>query len=332
MARRSAARCVATPCRRKRSGAASQTARALEEVEGARAGGSACTASGERSSTAATTDSTRRGSCPRPGWPGAARDDQRDVGLDGGDDVAGADALGLDEAQQAVARLGERRERLERLEGRGQATAVALVVAWRGAPAVARAASLAGGRGRGGAAGGSHGDGGSSSCIGPSAAWRLDGSPPPWVRRRFRGSPALSAGVDASDLSQACKRRVDAPQRLVAAEQRERSRRSRARPSCPRSRPAPAGRRRWASRRALDHLAQRRLDGLGVEGLDARPAPRARRASAPRPSASEPLLARRAGRRPGRRRRSPPAARSPPASGSSRGRSRPPAPQAAAAR
>ena len=56
-------------------------------------------------------------------------DDQRDVGLDGGDDVAGATALLGDQREQAVARLGERREGLERLEGGGQAAAVALVVA-----------------------------------------------------------------------------------------------------------------------------------------------------------------------------------------------------------
>ena len=87
------------------------------------------TASGERSSTASTTDSTR----PRRlalDLVGEAQDGdhERDVGLDGGDDVAGRDALGGDEAEQAIARLGEGRERLERLEGRRQAPTVALVV------------------------------------------------------------------------------------------------------------------------------------------------------------------------------------------------------------
>ena len=43
----------------------------------------------------------------------------------------GDDALGLHEAEQAVARLGERGERLEGLEGRGQAAAMALVVTAR---------------------------------------------------------------------------------------------------------------------------------------------------------------------------------------------------------
>ena len=54
-------------------------------------------------------------------------DDQRDVGLDGAHDLAGRGPLLGDEGEQAVARLGERREDLERLEGGGQALAVALV-------------------------------------------------------------------------------------------------------------------------------------------------------------------------------------------------------------
>ena len=55
-------------------------------------------------------------------------DDERDVALDGGDDLARVDALLADEAQHAVARLGECREALERLEGGREAPAVALVV------------------------------------------------------------------------------------------------------------------------------------------------------------------------------------------------------------
>ena len=57
------------------------------------------------------------------------RDDEGDVGLDGGDDVAGRDPVGRDEAQQTVARLGQGREVLQRLEGSRQTTAMALVVA-----------------------------------------------------------------------------------------------------------------------------------------------------------------------------------------------------------
>src|SRR5919201_119656 len=50
------------------------------------------------------------------------RDDERHVGLDGGDDVAGGDPLGGHQEQQAVARLREGGERLEGLE-RGWAPA-----------------------------------------------------------------------------------------------------------------------------------------------------------------------------------------------------------------
>ena len=52
-------------------------------------------------------------------------DGQRDVGLDGLDDVAGRGALLAQEAQKPVARLGQRREGLEGLEGGGQPAAVA---------------------------------------------------------------------------------------------------------------------------------------------------------------------------------------------------------------
>ena len=54
------------------------------------------------------------------------RDDERDVGLDGLDDLGERHAVAADEGEQPVARLGERREALERLERRGQTAAVAL--------------------------------------------------------------------------------------------------------------------------------------------------------------------------------------------------------------
>jgi hypothetical protein len=54
-------------------------------------------------------------------------DDERHVGLDGPHDIAGGGALLGDQRQQAVARLGQRREDLQRLEGRGEPLAVALV-------------------------------------------------------------------------------------------------------------------------------------------------------------------------------------------------------------
>ena len=58
-------------------------------------------------------------------------DDQRDVGLDGGDDVGGGDVVLGDDREQPVARLGQRGERLQRFEGDRQAPAVALVLVAR---------------------------------------------------------------------------------------------------------------------------------------------------------------------------------------------------------
>jgi hypothetical protein len=55
-------------------------------------------------------------------------DHERDVGLDRADDLAHRRALLGDQRQQAVARLREGREDLERLERRGQTLAVTLVV------------------------------------------------------------------------------------------------------------------------------------------------------------------------------------------------------------
>ena len=55
-------------------------------------------------------------------------DDQGAVGLDGRDDLGGRHPLLRHEAQQPVARLGQGRERLERLEGSRQTTTMAFVV------------------------------------------------------------------------------------------------------------------------------------------------------------------------------------------------------------
>src|SRR5919206_4023253 len=60
------------------------------------------------------------------------RDDQRDVGLDRLDDVADRGALLAHEPKDTVARLGERRERLECLEGGRQATSMTLGRVTRG--------------------------------------------------------------------------------------------------------------------------------------------------------------------------------------------------------
>ena len=55
-------------------------------------------------------------------------DGQRDVGLDGGDDVGGRRLALLEQTQNPIARLGEHREGFERLERGGQPASVALVV------------------------------------------------------------------------------------------------------------------------------------------------------------------------------------------------------------
>ncbi len=67
----------------------------------------------------------------QPGVRGAVgesqqRDQQRDVGLHGSDDIADRRLLLADEREQPVARLDERREGLDRVERFSQATAVAL--------------------------------------------------------------------------------------------------------------------------------------------------------------------------------------------------------------
>ena len=57
------------------------------------------------------------------------RDDQSQVGLHGGDDVGRGDGMLIDDRQQAVAGLDQRRKRLQGLEGGGEAAAVPFVVA-----------------------------------------------------------------------------------------------------------------------------------------------------------------------------------------------------------
>ena len=55
-------------------------------------------------------------------------DDQRDIRLDGRDDVGRRDVVAGHHREQAVARLGERGEGLERLKGHRQTAAVPLVL------------------------------------------------------------------------------------------------------------------------------------------------------------------------------------------------------------
>ena len=74
------------------------------------------------------------GACPRPGWRGAGRRSRaRRRTRRRRRPRRSRCAPRATSAQQAVARLGQRREGLERLERGGQATAVALVVAALGA-------------------------------------------------------------------------------------------------------------------------------------------------------------------------------------------------------
>ena len=173
---------MASACRRKRSGAASQTLARSKKSKVRTRLASACTVCGLSSSTAPTTVST---------WPrralgavGEAQhgDDQRDVGLDGGDDVGGGDVLLGDHREQPVARLGERGEGLERLEGQRQAAAVTLVLvalAGRrlGSVAPRRALAAAGRR-----------------ALRVLEASRLQPSPACVVAPSL-GSPAIRAGV-----------------------------------------------------------------------------------------------------------------------------------------
>ena len=103
--------------------------RALEEVEGAGAGGQGLDRLG-REQLDRLDDRLDAAAGLALDLVGEAQDGdhERDVGLDGRDDLAGRDALLLDDPQQAVARLGQGRECLQRLERRGQTPAVALVV------------------------------------------------------------------------------------------------------------------------------------------------------------------------------------------------------------
>ena len=99
---------------------------ALEEVEGANALGELLHGLGREDADGVDDVLDPRGAARRQlvGEPHDG-DDERDVGLDGLDDLGERDAVAADEREQAVARLGERRERLERLERGGQAAAVA---------------------------------------------------------------------------------------------------------------------------------------------------------------------------------------------------------------
>ena len=86
---------------------------ALEEVEGAHALGELLHGLG-REDPDGVDDVLDAGGAARRQLVGDAHDgdDERDVGLDGLDDLGERHAVPADEREQAVARLGERRERL----------------------------------------------------------------------------------------------------------------------------------------------------------------------------------------------------------------------------
>ena len=146
---------MATPCRRKRSGAASQTDERSKKSKVRARAAIDWTASGESTSVGGD-DRVDAAAALALGLVGEAQhgDDECDVALDGGDDLARVDALLADEAQHAVARLGERREALERLEGGGQASTVALVVDAAGVRGIG--GRVSGAQGGGGTGGGHH--------------------------------------------------------------------------------------------------------------------------------------------------------------------------------
>ena len=100
---------------------------ALEEVEGAYALGQLLHGLG-REDADGVDDVLDARDAARRDVVGDAHDgdDERDVGLDGLDDLGERHAVAADEREQAVARLGEGREALECLECGGQTAAVAL--------------------------------------------------------------------------------------------------------------------------------------------------------------------------------------------------------------
>ena len=214
---------------------------------------------------------------PRRGLVGVVgepqhRDHERDVGLDRLDDVARRRPLLGDEREHAVARLGQRREQLERLEGRGQALAVTLVARRpdeRVGLAGARAARDR--RAAGGLAADRDGVMRSSSVTG-GRSWRIaERAPwPPFSPIGSRGRTVEPYPVrDSVAIRRRGVRRVrrrSAPARARGRPARP-SRRSRARSSCPVS----ATRSGWNTcfafmPGALDGAAQRRLDASGVHG------------------------------------------------------------------
>ena len=231
------------------------------------------------------------------------RDHQRDVGLDRADHVAGRGALLGDQREQAVTRLGQRREDLKRLEGSRESLAVALVagaaddgvrrVDPRGRrpdrrPRAAAVLMRAVMRSR--EAFWSHG------LCHRSISTDLEGS-----GQHVDGLQPLSASVDGRLTPRASRRPpARASPRARAA---RRSRRYLVRRSYRPERRAAAGRACLGlTLRPLDDSAQRRLDARRVHGSatpPAPPAPAPARLASPRAPRN---FSRASGRRPARRR------------------------------
>ena len=320
---------MASACRRKRSGAASQTlarskkskvrTRLGERLHGLRA-------SAARRRRRRCRRAPRRGRATLVGEPQHG-DDERDVGLDGRDDVGGGDVVARPTSAQqrgCATRPAPGTPRAPRRPPSGAGRGPRL---WRCAVAgVAAAGRRARSRAR------------SSArqrpirrhrrCVPRSASWPLPASLPTYRHRRSRRLSARSGSGSSAPVrvrapSRAQTARASAAsiraQRLLAPEQRdalEDPRRDRRAGDRHAHRLVDLARLDAA---ALDDLAERRLDRSARRTARARRERRARLRRAPRGPARPASARAPPGRRPGRRTGSPPAARSRRASGSSPG-------------
>ena len=309
----------------------SQTAGALEEVEGARAAGERLHGRGREDLDGVddAVDAAARAAVDAVGEPQRRRSRARRRTRRRRRRRRSTARSCANSAQHAVARLGQHREGLERLEGGGQPAAVALVVVPRRRRRRRRAARTA-------SCAGLAVDGG-ASCDRrvPRAGVREDRSA--GARDPLPLSAAEPAGLGL------CHRQRWTPSALVAAlagigapsaASMRRSVSSRPEQRDALEDPGRDGRAGDRNPHRLEDLprlpparsttaAQRRLDVSCVERLERRAsASRAARERLDAAVGADRLARTPPGRRPARRRGTRPAARSRPASGSSRGRSR----------
>ena len=249
----SAARCVARACRRKRSGAAPRRSRARRSRMCARGRRAPARSAGR----AARRRRRRLDAPPRVRDAVGERAARRSTSATSDSTAATTSAVATwssaDEREQPVARLGERRERLERLERRRQAAAVALVCGARRRRAGLPGALLGGRR------------------LSTARGWRLRRccaccsaisvvvlvrSPSVGGRRSCRAIGSRRQPVERGQAwrrqrrgAQADERRVDPRERLLATEQRDALEDARRDRACRRARRAAAGRPRAAWRR-----------------------------------------------------------------------------------